>query len=95
VLFGRREPEFRDAADRPADAPEAYIDNNASQNEAVSLAVDAEDGALIHGPPGTGKTYTIARTIRALVEEGNRVVALGVHQPGGRQRLGGPARSGL
>ena len=74
VLFGRREPEFRDAADRPADAPEAYIDNNASQNEAVSLAVDAEDGALIHGPPGTGKTYTIARTIRALVEEGNRVL---------------------
>ncbi|ELZ49874.1 DNA replication factor Dna2 [Halorubrum distributum JCM 9100] len=74
VLFGRREPEFRDAADRPADAPGAYIDNNASQNEAVELAVDAEDLALIHGPPGTGKTYTIARTIRALVAEGNRVL---------------------
>jgi DNA replication ATP-dependent helicase Dna2 len=74
VLFERREPAFRDAADRPDDAPDAYIDNNASQNEAVSLAVDAEDCALIHGPPGTGKTYTIARTIRALVEEGNRVL---------------------
>ncbi len=82
VLFGRREPEFRAESDRPAgvpgsddpDAPDAYIDNNASQNEAVELAVDAEDCALIHGPPGTGKTYTIARTIRALVEEGNRVL---------------------
>ncbi|MFC7325316.1 AAA domain-containing protein [Halorubrum rutilum] len=82
VLFGRREPEFRDAADRPAgvpgsddpDAPDAYIGNNDAQNEAVELAVDAEDCALIHGPPGTGKTYTIARTIRALVEEGNRVL---------------------
>ncbi|MGM0446921.1 MAG: AAA domain-containing protein [Methanobacteriota archaeon] len=89
VLFGRREPEFRDPADRPAgspgsgdsdatgtddDAPDAYIDNNDAQNEAVGLAVDAEDLALIHGPPGTGKTYTIARAIRALVAEGNRVL---------------------
>ncbi|WP_123623549.1 AAA domain-containing protein [Halorubrum sp. CSM-61] len=82
VLFGRREPEFREPDDRPAgapdsadpDAPDAYIDNNAAQNEAVELAVDAEDCALIHGPPGTGKTYTIARTIRALVAEGNRVL---------------------
>jgi len=82
VLFGRREPAFRDPADRPAgspgsdspDAPGAYIDNNAAQNEAVELAVDAEDCALIHGPPGTGKTYTIARAIRALVAEGNRVL---------------------
>ncbi|WP_280587203.1 AAA domain-containing protein [Halorubrum sp. Boch-26] len=86
VLFGRREPAFRAASEhragapggadagRPADASGAYIDNNASQNEAVGLAVDAEDCALIHGPPGTGKTYTIARTIRALVAEGNRVL---------------------
>ena len=74
VLFGRRDPEFRSPVDRPADAPDAYIDNNDAQNEAVSLAVDAADCALIHGPPGTGKTYTIARTIRALVAEGNRVL---------------------
>ncbi|WP_256402326.1 AAA domain-containing protein [Halorubrum salinum] len=82
VIFGRRDPEFRDPEARPAgspgsgspDAPDAYIDNNAAQNEAVELAVDAEDLALIHGPPGTGKTYTIARTIRALVAEGNRVL---------------------
>ncbi|OTF02118.1 AAA domain-containing protein, partial [Halorubrum sp. SD612] len=88
VLFGRREPAFRTPSDRPSgspgtdgpsdpdesDAPDAYIDNNAAQNEAVGLAVDAEDLALIHGPPGTGKTYTIARAIRALVAEGNRVL---------------------
>ena len=82
VLFGRREPAFRDPADRPAgspgsdgpDAPDDYVGNNDAQNEAVELAVDAEDLALIHGPPGTGKTYTIARTIRALVAEGNRVL---------------------
>jgi DNA replication ATP-dependent helicase Dna2 len=67
VLFGRREPEF--VGDEAT-----YIDNNESQNAAVNLAVSAEDCALIHGPPGTGKTYTIARTIRALVDDGNRVL---------------------
>jgi DNA replication ATP-dependent helicase Dna2 len=67
VLFGRREPEF-------GDEQRTYIDNNESQNAAVNLAVNAEDCALIHGPPGTGKTYTIARTIRALVDAGNRVL---------------------
>ncbi|KAB1193903.1 AAA family ATPase [Haloferax sp. MBLA0076] len=69
VLFDRRAPEFADRS-----AGETYIDNNEAQDEAVSLAVDADDVALIHGPPGTGKTYTIARTIRALVEDGNRVL---------------------
>ncbi|WP_435078626.1 AAA domain-containing protein [Halococcus sp. AFM35] len=67
VLFGRREPEFRDIE-------EEFIDNNAAQNRAVSRAVGAEDCALIHGPPGTGKTYTIARAIRALVDRGERVL---------------------
>ena len=67
VLFGRRDPEF-------ADVPGTFIDNNAAQNEAVRLAVGAEDVALVHGPPGTGKTYTLARMVRALVERGDRVL---------------------
>ncbi|GGC43370.1 AAA domain-containing protein [Haloferax sulfurifontis] len=69
VLFGRRDPEFADRS-----AGRTFIDNNDAQDDAVRLAVDADDLALIHGPPGTGKTYTIARTIRALVEDGNRVL---------------------
>ncbi|MGM0592040.1 MAG: AAA domain-containing protein [Halobacteriota archaeon] len=67
VLFGRRAPEFDDER-------RTYIDNNEAQNEAVNLAVTAEDCALVHGPPGTGKTYTIARIVRALVERGDRVL---------------------
>ncbi|SHH57531.1 AAA domain-containing protein [Halobaculum gomorrense] len=70
VLFGRREPEF---SARAGDAA-PFIDNNEAQNAAVEKAVTAEDFALVHGPPGTGKTYTIARIVRALVERGDRVL---------------------
>ncbi|WP_137288581.1 AAA domain-containing protein [Natronorubrum halophilum] len=67
ILFGRAEPEFETLE-------ETFIDNNVAQNEAVTNAVGANDCALIHGPPGTGKTYTIARAIRAMVERGERVL---------------------
>ncbi|AFZ73252.1 AAA domain-containing protein [Natronobacterium gregoryi] len=67
VLFGREKPAF----DRP---DETFVDNNDAQNEAVRMAVGAEDFALVHGPPGTGKTYTIARAVRAMVERGERVL---------------------
>jgi len=67
VLFGRREPTFG-SDDRE------FVPNNAAQDAAVDLAVTAEDFALVHGPPGTGKTYTIAKTVRALVEDGERVL---------------------
>jgi DNA replication ATP-dependent helicase Dna2 len=53
---------------------ESFVGNNAAQNDAVALALDAEDCALVHGPPGTGKTHTIARTVRALAERGERVL---------------------
>ncbi|WP_350355458.1 AAA domain-containing protein [Halorarius litoreus] len=67
VLFGRREPEF-------SGEERTYIDNNEAQNTAVNLATRADDLALVHGPPGTGKTYTLARTVRALVDRGDRVL---------------------
>ncbi len=66
-LFGRRDPEFSTVG-------ETFVDNNAAQNEAVQRAVGADDFALVHGPPGTGKTYTLARIVRALVDDGQRVL---------------------
>jgi len=67
VLFGRREPEFSAVG-------ETFVPNNDAQNEAVELAVGCEDCALIHGPPGTGKTYTLAHIVQALVDRGERVL---------------------
>jgi len=66
-IFGRRDPEFEHLE-------ETFIDNNEAQDEAVRKAVGAEDFALVHGPPGTGKTYTLARTVQELVDRGNRVL---------------------
>ena len=74
VLFGRREPAFADRSLGPDGDPETFVANNAAQDRAVRLAVDADDLALIHGPPGTGKTHTIARIVEALVDRGDDVL---------------------
>jgi ATP-dependent RNA/DNA helicase IGHMBP2 len=43
---------------------------NASQNAAVKNVLGAQDVAIVHGPPGTGKTTTLVAAINALIERG-------------------------
>ncbi len=74
VLFGDREPE-RD--DRILASGDGWFDTtlDTSQRDAVLNALAARHVALIHGPPGTGKTTAVVELIRQVVARGERVLA--------------------
>ncbi|KAI9493302.1 P-loop containing nucleoside triphosphate hydrolase protein [Zychaea mexicana] len=63
VLLGQRTPTA------PQDISTiSFFDEtlNDSQKDAVRFALGANEIALVHGPPGTGKTYTLVEIIRQL-----------------------------
>lgn len=47
---------------------------NPSQNEAVQQILCAQDIALVHGPPGTGKTTTLVQAVKTLSQRENTVL---------------------
>ncbi|MCC9599130.1 AAA domain-containing protein [Stieleria sp. JC731] len=48
---------------------------NPPQQEAVAFALASPDIAILHGPPGTGKTTTLAEVIYQAVQRGDKVLA--------------------
>jgi len=70
VLSGHA-PRFLARPRGPA-LPEAL---NAEQRRALDLADRAEDVALVHGPPGTGKTTVLVEVIRRAAARGEKVLA--------------------
>lgn len=72
VLLGERAPAWNENS--PA-VDFSHTTLNASQREAIEFALAAHDVAIIHGPPGTGKTTTIVELIRQAVRRGDKVIA--------------------
>jgi len=69
VLTGQAEPGFSEQITK---------DNlsrlNTSQNMAVQQIAAADSLAIVHGPPGTGKTTTIVQAIKKLIEQDGKQI---------------------
>ncbi|OAA32675.1 DNA-binding protein SMUBP-2 [Moelleriella libera RCEF 2490] len=50
---------------------------NDSQKDAIRFALASREIALIHGPPGTGKTHTLIELILQLTRRGQRILVCG------------------
>lgn len=77
VLFGRQNPTFDETWENLSSVKFLDPTLNPSQQEAVRFALAAEQVALIHGPPGTGKTFTLVELIRQLVLQKKRILVCG------------------
>lgn len=69
VLSGLEKPGF----DKPH-GPFTTKKLNPSQHEAVWKILSAQDVAVVHGPPGTGKTTTLVQAISALLANGDKKI---------------------
>lgn len=76
VLFGLSSPSKPDDS-KAKDISFHDPTLNDSQKDAIGFALSSEQIALIHGPPGTGKTYTLIELIRQLLDRGQRVLVCG------------------
>jgi ATP-dependent RNA/DNA helicase IGHMBP2 len=81
VLTGMQAPSFHLTSsdrlttnDHPTTALAPATRLNASQQAAVAKILSAADLAIVHGPPGTGKTTTLVQAIRTLVSTGGERV---------------------
>ena len=76
VLFGLSSPSPPDLA---ATEDMEFIDSslNDSQKQAIRFALASPEVALIHGPPGTGKTHTLIELILQMLKRNLRVLVCG------------------
>lgn len=72
ILLGRGRPRFRPLPEGQVSIPEL----NSAQNRAVQMVLEAEDAAIIHGPPGTGKTTTLTEAIRLTLKQEKQVLVV-------------------
>ncbi|WP_295792680.1 AAA domain-containing protein [Mucilaginibacter sp.] len=64
ILTGESAPVFSRQNQYPS-----FPGLNSSQQQAVQNILAAQDLAIVHGPPGTGKTTTLVQAIKALIAQ--------------------------
>jgi ATP-dependent RNA/DNA helicase IGHMBP2 len=69
ILTGEKKPTFHENV--PA---QAFANLNSSQQIAVNKILNSNELAVIHGPPGTGKTTTLIQAIKALIKKDNQKI---------------------
>ena len=69
ILTGEKSPTFH------PDVPTLFLPKlNPSQVSAVEKIVSANELAIVHGPPGTGKTTTLVQAIKALIKQDHKKI---------------------
>ncbi len=69
ILLGYQSPSFIELPKQP----NPFL--NESQNRALHQVLQSKDVAIIHGPPGTGKTTTLIQAILATIDTENQILA--------------------
>ena len=69
ILLGQQPPRFS-----PVNNPVVVPGLNPSQNSAVNHILSAQDVAVVHGPPGTGKTTTLVQAVKLLAQTENTIL---------------------
>ena len=64
ILTGKQKPTY----DNHINTKPVTNRLNEKQKEAVQKILQANELAIVHGPPGTGKTTTLVQAIKAMVE---------------------------
>lgn len=77
VLFGQSSPTPIAEAELSKNIAWNDPSLNDSQKDAIRFALASREVALIHGPPGTGKTHTLIELILQLVSRGQRLLVCG------------------
>jgi len=69
ILTGEKKPEFHDL-----NAIVTAKNLNDSQNGAVTKIIQANELAIVHGPPGTGKTTTLVQAIKGMYHQDHKQI---------------------
>ncbi|KAJ5916148.1 hypothetical protein N7504_000163 [Penicillium tannophilum] len=75
VAFGHTTPLQPDEITEPIEFLDPTL--NDSQKDAIQFALGSKDIALVHGPPGTGKTHTLIELIMQFVQRNKRILVCG------------------